>query len=139
MRWADQELRRLPRAVPPEATTAFESHAARTIRKGRVSDSSPSLGGRATGRLRRRQTVARYTAAPFDFDLSMRPSSATLLVILAIAAQACGWRGPLYLPEPAKAVEPVSSDQAESDAEKKKAEQRAKESSSPAPIGEAPR
>ena len=53
-----------------------------------------------------------------------------LFGLLGLVAQGCGLRGPLYLPEPAKAVEPVSGEQTETDEEKKK---RAKESSSPAP------
>ena len=49
------------------------------------------------------------------------------LILLGVGIQGCGLKGPLYLPEPAKAVEPASTttqppsqNDADEDAEKKK-------------------
>ena len=60
----------------------------------------------------------------------MRNTSLLAVLLLAIAMQACGLRGPLYLPEPAKEVsapadtkEPAQVQESEEEKAKKKSEQ----------------
>ena len=50
----------------------------------------------------------------------MRKSSLVAVLLLALGAHACGLKGPLYLPEPAKEVTPSPEDKEKAEKEKEK-------------------